>query len=82
MLANSEMIKGRFKRMHRARKAYRFIVEALARGDHVAVCTYTQARIYKSVEQFKLGRFCVYAQRGKHWDDISGAAVRVGHFGQ
>ena len=62
MLANSEMIKGRFERMHRARKAYRFIVEALARGDHVAVCT--------------------YAQRGKHWDDISGAAVRVGHFGQ
>lgn len=70
MLANHEMKANRYGRQAKARRQYREIVEHIALGGRVYVGSYTKPKVYSKPEQFRLGKFEVYAARGKNWDSL------------
>lgn len=77
-MSNDEMKPGRFLKLYKGRKMFRWISEQIVSGRRVVVCTYTHATIYKAISQFKLGASgSVYSQHGKRWDCIDGCALRA-----
>lgn len=75
-MTNSEMKPNRFLNLCKYKKLYSGICEAIKNGFSIQVTTYTQSRIYKSIDQFKIDKLGVYAQRGKHWDNITLCSIR------
>lgn len=83
MLTNSQMIAGRFLRLHRARKAYRFITENLEAGRMVQITTRARATRFKRqhLGMFKVGRDGnLYVQRGKAWDCLLLGSIDIRAF--
>jgi hypothetical protein len=80
-MTNEQMKAGRFLKMHKARRMFRFIVANLEAGNSVSLTTYTRSVNYKAKhkDMFKLAGSSVYVQRGKHWDCID--LCRVTTFG-
>ena len=75
-MTNDQMRPGRFERMMRYKRLYASIMSEIDKGLAVQVTTYTRSVVYTKASQFKMDRLGVYAQRGKHWDDITGCSIR------
>lgn len=83
MLTNSQMKPGRFLKLHRSRKALRFIRENLEAGRMVQIATNTRATRFKRqhLDMFKVGRDGnLYVQRGKAWDCLLVGSVDIRAF--
>lgn len=80
-MTNEQMKAGRFLKMAKARRMFRFIISNLAAGNSVSLTTATRSTNYKAkhIDMFRLAGGSVYVQRGKNWDCING--VRVTAFG-
>ena len=80
-MTNEQMKAGRFLKLHKARRMFRFIVANLEAGNSVSLTTYTRSVNYKAKHKamFKLAGSSVYVQRGKNWDCID--LCRVTAFG-
>lgn len=78
---NADMKAGRYLRWHKARVKVAAIKAALASGAVVMIATYTKATQYdkRHGEMFKATRSGAWVQRGKHWDCIDGAGIKVYH---
>jgi hypothetical protein len=80
MAINNEQMKaGRFLKLHRARRMFRFIAANLTAGNSVQITTYTKSTVYKAkhVDMFKLKGASVWVQRGKTWDCIDLCHIRA-----
>ncbi len=80
MLSNEQMKKDRFLLWHRARKQYAFIMNTLASGKRIMVCSATKPKIYDSrhVDMFKCGKTACYVQRGKsNYDSLEYSKLAV-----
>jgi len=80
MLTNDKMIKGRFAKLYHGKKMYNDIVNHLNNNGNVLLCTYTKVTKYQSKHSnmFKLGKSgSVYVQRGKNWDCIDYAGIKL-----
>lgn len=77
MLCNSDMIAGRFLRLHKARRLFRFIQDSFAGGRSVVVSTMTRATRYdgRHADLFQLRGASVLVRRGKSWDCINHCRV-------
>lgn len=75
-MTNDQMKPGRFERMMRYKRLYASITAAIDKGLTIQVTTRTRSTLYTRASQFKMDRLGVYAQRGKHWDDITGCSIR------
>jgi hypothetical protein len=81
-MTNDQMKAGRFLKLAKGRKMFRFILANLEAGNSVSVTTYTRSVNYKAEHKtmFKLGvSGSVYVQRGKNWDCID--LCRITAFG-
>lgn len=80
-MTNEQMKAGRFLKMQKARRMFRFIQTNLVAGNSVSVTTYTRSVNYKPKhkDMFKLSGSSVYVQRGKNWDCID--LCRITAFG-
>jgi hypothetical protein len=76
-MTNEQMKPNRFARMMENKTIYEKILDAIKKGFSIQITTYTHSKIYSKSEQFKLGKSGVYVQRGKNWDCINGASIRV-----
>jgi hypothetical protein len=81
-MTNEQMKAGRFLKLAKGRRMFRFIVANLIAGNSVSVTTHTRSVNYKAkhVAMFKIGATgSVYVQRGKAWDCID--LCRITTFG-
>lgn len=80
-MTNEQMTAGRFLKIHKARRMFRFIVSNLEAGNSVSLTTATRSTNYKAkhVAMFKIKGADVFVQRGKSWDCIN--YTRVTAFG-
>ena len=78
-MSNDAMIANRFGRWATARKGCGEIVGALQAGKTVVVSTYTRAWQFdkRHADSFRATKSGLYMRRGKHWDCIDGASVRI-----
>lgn len=76
MITNQEMKENRYRIAMLNKRLYNGIAEEIANGLAIQVTTYGKSFVYTKLEQFKLGKTGVYAQRGKSWDCINYAKVR------
>jgi hypothetical protein len=76
-MTNEQMKPGRFLKLHKARRMFRFILGNLDAGNSVSLTTYTRSVNYKAKHRamFKLVGSSVYVQRGKAWDCIDGCRI-------
>lgn len=77
-MTNEQMKAGRFLKLQKGRKMFRFILANLEAGNSVSLTTYTRSVNYKAKhkDMFKLGASgSVYVQRGKAWDCIDGSKI-------
>lgn len=70
---------GYFGRWAANRRLVARVLAALQSGKRVTIATYTKATLYdaRHVGMFRADQRGAWVQRGKHWDDFSGAAVVV-----
>jgi hypothetical protein len=80
-MTNEQMKAGRFLKLAKARRMFRFITSNLEAGNSVSLTTATRSTNYKAKhkDMFKLAGASVYVQRGKNWDCID--YCRVTAFG-
>ena len=78
-MTNEQMVAGRFLRTHRARVLIAGIIGALNSGRIVQVATCTKATQYdaRHADMFKATKSGAYVRRGKSWDCIDYATIRV-----
>jgi len=79
-MSNDQMIADRYGRWARARKGQAEIVSALQAGKTVIVSTYGKAWQFDKpghADYFKAKRDGLYMRRGKAWDCMTGASVRI-----
>lgn len=78
-MTDSQMIANRYGRWATARRAYAEIVAALQAGKTVVISTYTKAWKFdkRHVDFFRATRNGLYMRRGKQWDCIDFASVRI-----
>jgi hypothetical protein len=77
-MTNDQMKAGRFLKIHKGRRMFRFITANLNAGNSILVRTYTKATRYKAkhVDMFRLAKNGdVFVQRGKSWDCINGCGI-------
>lgn len=80
-MTNEQMKAGRFLKLAKARRMFRFITANLKAGNSVSLTTATRSTNYKAkhIDMFRLQGGDVLVQRGKSWDCIN--YVKVTAFG-
>ena len=78
-MTNEQMTSNRYGRWATARKAYAEITAALQAGKTIIISTYCKAWQFdqRHTDFFKATKSGLYMRRGKHWDCIDGASVRI-----
>lgn len=79
-MTNEKMKAGRFIKLHKGRRMFRFITANLKAGNSIQITTYTKSVVYKAkhVDMFKLAaNGDVFVQRGKSWDCVNGCHIRA-----